>query len=318
MLDPRSLADRRDEIVRSCERRGVRADVDGAVRAQQAATSVQTELNGLNQQRNEHQAAGKRKLSDEERAAHVATGRALKEQVAEAEGRLATAREALDAALHELPNFLHPSVPDGGEEDFVLVRTVGEPTRFDFEPQDHLAIAERLELLDFEAGARVAGQKWYYLKNDAVLLELALQRFALDVLLEEGFTAAPHARRGAPQDGRRDRPSRRAGRRPRSTRSRATDLDLVGTAEITLGALYADAILDEDALPAQARGHLALLPHGGRARPDARARASTGCTSSPRWRCSCSHAARGLGRDARGPAAHRGEASSRTSSSRTA
>ncbi len=81
MLDPRSLADRRDEIVLACQRRGTQVDVDGAVRAQQGLAAVQTELNQLNQQRNAHQAAGRRKLSDEERAAHVEGGRTLKAQV---------------------------------------------------------------------------------------------------------------------------------------------------------------------------------------------------------------------------------------------
>ena len=79
-------------------------------------------------------------------------------------------------------------MPEGGEEDFREIRRVGEPTRFDFEPLDHLGIGKRLDLIDFEAGAKVAGQKWYYLKNEAVLLELALQRYALDHLLAEGFT----------------------------------------------------------------------------------------------------------------------------------
>ena len=60
--------------------------------------------------------------------------------------------------------------------------------RFDFEPLDHLALGAKLDLIDFEGGARVAGQKFYFLKNEAVLLDLALQRFALDILIEEGFT----------------------------------------------------------------------------------------------------------------------------------
>jgi seryl-tRNA synthetase len=253
MLDPRSLAERRDEIVESCRRRGVDADVDGAVRAQQALAAVRTELNQLNRQRNEHQAAGKRKLSEEERAAHVEKGRALKEQVALADGRLASAREALDAALGELPNFLHPAVPDGGEEDFNELKRVGEPPVFDFEPQDHLAIAERLDLIDFESGAKVAGQKWYYLKNEAVLLELALQRYALDVLLEEGF--APYL---TPDVARRKMVDAMAFS-PRGPETQiysieGTDLDLVGTAEITLGALYADAILEENELPIKLAG----------------------------------------------------------------
>lgn len=253
MLDPRSLAERRDEIVESCRKRGVDADVDAAVRAQEALASVQTELNRLNQQRNEHQAAGKRKLSDEERQAHVATGRALKEQVAAVEERLDAAREALDAALGALPNFVHPDVPEGGEEDFVELRRVGTPPRFDFEAQDHLAICERLDLLDFESGAKVAGQKWYYLKNELVLLELALQRYAADVLLEEGFTlhVTPDVARRKMVDAMAFSPR---GPETQIYSIEGTDLDLIGTAEITLGALHADTIVDEADLPLKLAG----------------------------------------------------------------
>jgi seryl-tRNA synthetase len=253
MLDPRSLAERRDEIVESCRRRGVAADVDGAVRAQQALAALQTELNLANQRRNEHQAAGQRKLPDAERAAHAARGRELKQHVADLEAKLAAARDALDALLLALPNFVHPDAPVGGEQDSRELRRVGEPRRFDFEAQDHLAIAARLDLVDFEAGAKVAGQKWYYLKNEAVLLDLALQRFALDVLIGEGFTpvATPDVARRSMVDAMAFAPR---GPETQIYSIEGTDLDLIGTAEITLGALHADAILDEEALPIKLAG----------------------------------------------------------------
>ena len=253
MLDPRALAERRDEIVESCRRRGIEADVDAAVRAQQDVTSAQTGLNQLNQQRNEHQAGGQQKLSEDERKAHVEKGRALKEQVAEAEARRAAAREALDATLPSLPNFVHPDSPVGGEDDFREIRRVGEPTSFDFEPQDHLAITERLSLLDFESGAKVAGPKWYYLKNEAVLLELALQRFAIDVLLEEGYAPllTPDVARRSMVDAMAFSPR---GPETQIYSIEGTDLDLIGTAEITLGALHADSVLAEADLPIRLAG----------------------------------------------------------------
>jgi seryl-tRNA synthetase len=253
MLDPRSLAERRDEIVESCRRRGVAADVDGAVRAQQALSALQTELNQANQRRNEHQAAGKRKLPDAEREAHAAGGRELKQQVADVEAKLAEARDALDARLAALPNFVHPDAPIGGEQDFRELRRVGEPRRFDFEPRDHLAIAKQLDLIDFEAGAKVAGQKWYYLRNEAVLLDLALQRFALDVLIGEGFTpvSTPDVARRSMVDAMAFSPR---GPETQIYSIEGTDLDLIGTSEITLGAIHADAILEEDELPIKLAG----------------------------------------------------------------
>ena len=253
MLDPRSLAERRDEIVESCRRRGVAADVDGAVRAQQALVALQTELNQANQHRNEHQAAGKRKLPDAEREAHAARGRELKQQVADVEAKLSAARDALDARLAALPNFVHPDAPIGGEQDFRELRRVGEPRRFDFEPRDHLAIGKQLDLIDFEAGAKVAGQKWYYLRNEAVLLDLALQRFALDVLIGEGFTpvSTPDVARRSMVDAMAFSPR---GPETQIYSIEGTDLDLIGTSEITLGAIHADAILEEDELPIKLAG----------------------------------------------------------------
>ncbi len=252
MLDPRSLAERREEIVASCRRRGVAADVDGAVALHGQVAAKQTELNEANRRRNEHQEAGKR-LPPAERAVHGLEGRALKEAVSRIETELAALRAHFDAALAKLPNFIHPEVPDGGEDDARELSRWGEPHRFAFEAADHLQLGASLDLLDFDGGARVAGPKFYYLKNEAVLLELALQRYALDILLEEGFTPyiTPDVARPAIVEG--------IGFNPRGAETQIyslanEDLCLVGTAEITLGGLYADAIVQEDELPIRLAG----------------------------------------------------------------
>jgi seryl-tRNA synthetase len=253
MLDPRALAERRDEILESCRRRGARVDVDAAVAAYEQVAALQTSLNEANRRRNEHQESGKRKLPPEEREAHTAEGRRLKDAVAALEEQLSAARAALDLRLAGLPNFVHPEAPVGGEADARELRRVGAPTRFDFAPQDHLELGTRLALFDFEAGARVAGQKFYYLKNEAVLLELALQRLALDVLIEEGFTpfTTPDLARRSVVDAMAFSPR---GPETQIYSVEGTDLDLIGTAEITLGGLYQDALLDEDQLPIKLAG----------------------------------------------------------------
>lgn len=271
MLDPRTLEERRDEIAESIRKRRVRGDVDAAIAAQSAVASLQTELNEANRQRNEHQKAGKQKLDDAAREAHNAAGRRLKDAVGAIEAKLGTAREALDAVASELPNYLHPSVPEGGEEDFALLSTWGEPTKFDFEPLDHLEIGEKLDLFDFESGAKVAGTKFYYLKNEAVLLELALQRFALDRAMDAGFTPiiTPDLARPAILEG--------TGFNPRGEESQVYSIDghdlcLVGTAEITLGGMQADRLIDEDELPIKHAG----LSHCFRTEAGAAGRESKG------------------------------------------
>jgi seryl-tRNA synthetase len=253
MLDPRILATRRDEITTNCRNRGVRVDVDAAVARYQRVAALQTELNQVNRERNQHQTRGKRSMEPSEREAHGVEGRRLKEEGARIEGELACARAGLDELLREIPNFAHPDVPVGGEDDYRELRRVGEPPDFEFEPLDHLALGARLDLLDFEAAARVSGQKFYFLKNEAVLLELALQRFALELLIEEGFAPylTPDLARPEILDG--------IGFNPRGEETQVyslanADLCLIGTAEITLGGLHANALLDEDDLPIKIAG----------------------------------------------------------------
>ncbi len=253
MLDPKTLAEHRDAAIESCRRRGVEADVDGAIAAHERLSGIQTELGQLNHTRNRHQTTGNEKLDPAEREAHVAEGRRLKREAGHLDGALTQARAELDRWLSQIPNLIHPDTPEGGEEDFRELRRVGTPPKFDFVPLDHLALGQRLDLFDFESGAKVAGQKFYYLKNAAVLLELSLQRFALDILAEEGFTPflTPDLARRSLVDA--------FAFSPRGPESQIysisdTDLDLIGTAEITLGALHADAILDQADLPLKLAG----------------------------------------------------------------
>ncbi len=178
-----------------------------------------------------------RRLRDEERQLTIDTEAALQER---------------DEIWGRVPNLTHPDTPRGGtDDDHRELRRVGTPRDFaaeGFTPADHLAVAEALELVDFASGAKVAGQKFYYLKNDAVLLDLALQHFALSVARKHGFTLH------TTPDLAREEILRGLGFNPRGESTQIysiadSDLCLVGTAEITLGGMLADTILEEDQLP---------------------------------------------------------------------
>lgn len=253
MLDPRTLQERRDEIVESCEARRIRADVDGAIALQERTNVLRSDLNEANRLRNEHQKAGKQKLDDAAREAHTAEGRRLKEEVSVKEDAVRAAEVELEAALRTLPNFLHPESPRGGEEDFKTLENVGDPRSFDFDAKDHLALASDLDLVDFERAAKVSGQKFYYLKREAAMLEVGLQRFALDQVMPEGFipVVTPDLARPDVIEG--------LGFSPRGEETQIYsvadhDLCLIGTSEITLGGMYADTILSEDELPLKLAG----------------------------------------------------------------
>ena len=155
----------------------------------------------------------------------------------------------LHPALLAIPNMSHPEAPVGTTAaDNKVLRRWGQPRRFDFPARDHVAIAESLNLVDFEAGAAVAGQKFYFLKNEAVLLELALVHYALQTLIGEGYTPiiTPDMARSEVLEG--------IGFIPRGPETQIysvenTDLCLIATAEITLGGMHRNQTFDELRLP---------------------------------------------------------------------
>ena len=138
------------------------------------------------------------------------------------------------------------------EEDAVTLREVGEPPSFDFEPRDHLEIGTALDLIDMEAGARVSGSRFAYLKGDLVLLELALVRYAIELVRGEGHepVVPPVLVREEALVGTGFLP----GDRDQIYEVPKDELFLVGTSEVPLAGLHADQILDAADLPLRYAG----------------------------------------------------------------
>ena len=139
----------------------------------------------------------------------------------------------LDGLLRTIPNLTHPAAPLG-MEPVEVARGKAPLPEFAFQAKDHVEIGQRLDLMDFEAAAKVTGHGFYFLKNEAVLLELALQHYAIRTLPRGRFHAHDHARPGAQQSSRRDRVhSSRAGdadlqRRGERSQSRGDGRDHAG------------------------------------------------------------------------------------------
>jgi len=235
MLDRKFIVDNIELVKRNCRDRNVEVDLDRFVQLEEHRRSVQVEVEELNRRANEvSKSIGKAKDAAE-REARKEEGRRLREQTVEVQKKLdELAAEA--TSLHLMvPNLSHPEAPVGVDDKANLERFRGEtpvPT-FDFQPLDHVDLCDRLQLADFEAGARVAGHGFYFLKNEAVLLELALQRYALGLLLAEGFTpmTTPDLARNEVLEG--------VGFIPRGPETQIysienSDLSLVATAEITM------------------------------------------------------------------------------------
>src|SRR6185312_1754574 len=215
----------------------------------------QLEVDQLNQRANEvSKSIGKAKDA-EEREARKNEGRRLREQTTAAQAELDAVAAEMDALQRTIPNMSHPQAPLGADDQANLEIRQGKtpPPKFDFKPLDHVELGEKLGLIDFEGGAKVAGHGFYFLKNDAVLLELALQRYAIDLLIAEGFTPTitPDLARNEILQG--------TGYIPRGPETQIysiadSDLSLVATAEITLGGLLSDTILEAEQLPIKVCG----------------------------------------------------------------
>ena len=125
----------------------------------------------------------------EEKAALVAAAQDLAARVKAADAATTEAAAALDEALRKIDNVVITDVPAGGEEDFVVLSEVGSMPTFDFEPRDHVALGDLLDIIDLERGVKISGSRFYFLKGWGARLELALMNMALDQAAAAGFTA---------------------------------------------------------------------------------------------------------------------------------
>jgi seryl-tRNA synthetase len=246
MLDAAYICEHLDAVKANCQNRHVAADVDRVVQLEDERKRTVQQTQTLQQRQNEISKAIPKEKDAAHKQALIQEGKDLREKVAALEKRLKEIEADLRAVLMTIPNLSHPDAPVGNENR--VLRRVGEPRRFDFPVKDHVHLAEALDLVDFEAGARVSGQKFYFLKNEAVLLELALVHYAMGVLVREGFTPiiTPDLARQEVLEG--------IGFIPRGPETQIysienSDLCLIATAEITLGGMHQGQILDELALP---------------------------------------------------------------------
>jgi seryl-tRNA synthetase len=273
MLDRKFIVDHIEAVKQNCANRGMPADLDRFVELDRLCRDKLQELQDLNRQANEvAKSIGKAKDA-EEREARKEEGRRLREAKDSSEHTLNAWQAELETIQRGIPNMAHPAAPIGftDAENLECRRGKHAPRDFAFKPQDHVEIGQRLGLFDFEAGAKTTGHGFYFLKNDAVLLDLALQRFAVEVLMREGFmlTTTPDLARREILEG--------IGFNPRGTETQIysisdTDLCLVATAEITLGGYLADEILSLEQLPIKMCG----ISHCFRTEAGAHGRASRG------------------------------------------
>ncbi|MGB6069568.1 MAG: serine--tRNA ligase, partial [Rhodococcus sp. (in: high G+C Gram-positive bacteria)] len=196
------------------------------------------------QLRAEQKALGKQvgKASAEDRPGLLAGASELAAKVKAAQAAEAEADAALDTAHRAISNIVQDGTPAGGEDDFVLLETVGQIPEFDFEPKDHLELGESLNLIDMERGAKVSGSRFYFMTGYGALLQQGLLQLAAQKAVKNGFTmmippvlVRPEIMSGTGFLG---------AHADEIYRLEADDLYLVGTSEVALAGYHSGEIID--------------------------------------------------------------------------
>lgn len=273
MLDRKFVVENLDLVRKNCQVRNSPADVDRFSQLETERRAKQLAVDEANRRANEvSKLIGKAKDSAE-RESLKDQGRQLREETAKLQAEHEAITAEADAILRAIPNLSHPDAPRGVDDAANLTIRHGktEPRKLDFKPLDHVQLGEKLGMIDLESGSKVAGHGFYFLKNDAVLLELALQRYCLDLLMKEGFTPT------ITPDMAFNRVLQGTGYIPRGPETQIysiaeSELSLIATAEITLGGMMADTILDAEQLPIKLCG----ISHCYRTEAGAHGKASRG------------------------------------------
>jgi seryl-tRNA synthetase len=225
--------------------------VDGLLSADERRRSAVSRADTL---RAEQKQLGKQvgQAKGDDRAALLAKAKELASEVKAAEAAQAEADAVFTVAHKRVSNVVEDGVPPGGEDDYVVLKHVGENPTFDFEPRDHLALGEGLGAIDMERGAKVSGARFYFLTGVGAQLQLAMLTMAVAQAAAAGFTpmitptlVRPEIMEGTGFLGAH------AGE---VYRLRDDDLYLVGTSEVPLAGYHSDEILDLSAGPIRYAG----------------------------------------------------------------
>jgi seryl-tRNA synthetase len=252
VIDLKALRDHPDAFRASQRSRGDDAGiVDVVLEADERRRAVVSRADSLRAEANLASRAIQSAAADD-RPAMIERAKDLKAQVKDAEAEQAAADQALHEAAYQLGNLVDAEAPVGGEDDSVVIETVGEVPTYDFEVKDHVEIGTALGALDLERGAKVSGARFYFLTGVGALLELALVNLAMEQAVAAGFTAviAPALVRPEAMEG-----TGYLGAHASEVYRLATDdLYLVGTSEVALAAMHSDEVFDEPALPRRYAG----------------------------------------------------------------
>lgn len=242
MLDIKIIRDNPELIKNNTRNRLATVDIDVLLSLDSEIRNLLTEIESARAKRNQ---SSKTKPTPEIIAEMKRLGEVLKLK----EDELNAKQIQFDELLLAVPNLSHPEVRVSSDEnDNPVLATYGEATKFSFSPKDHVELALDLDLIDFDRGTKASGAKFYYLKNELAMMEYALIQYALNILIEHGFTPVitPDLAKREVVEGMGFNPR---GESTQIYNIENSDLSLIGTAEITMGGYHKDEILEEADLP---------------------------------------------------------------------
>jgi len=257
MIDVKLIREKTDLVRENIKRRNDPEKLkilDEFIEADKEWRVLQTQLNSLRKRRNDLTVEIAQKKKTGKDFTHLLLeAEKIQGEIKVLEDRVDEYRKRARYLLMRIPNMLHESVPYGRDEnDNVEIRRWGSPPKFDFPPKSHIEIAKDLGLVDEERANKVAGSGFFYFKEDLVLLDLAIQRFAIDFLRKRGFTVVmpPYMMRRKPYEGCVDL----GDFEDVMYKIENEDLYLIATSEHPIAAMFMDEVLDKDQLPLKFAG----------------------------------------------------------------
>ncbi|RVU48653.1 serine--tRNA ligase [Lujinxingia sediminis] len=253
MLDIKFIRENVETVKEAARNKRFDVDIDRLLELDERRRDLMSSSEKIRARRNEV-AQAIPKASKEERPALIEEGKQLKEDLASYEEELVEVQSAYEGLMLMVPNVTLPEVPIGEtDDDNQVIRHVGEPRTFDFEPRDHEELGELLGIIDKERGIKVGGARSYALRGAGALLEMAVMRLGMDLMVERGYepiigplmvNESAMLGTGFFPYGQED-----------TYHLEKEDKYLVGTSEVILVSLNADEILERETMPRRYCGY---------------------------------------------------------------
>jgi seryl-tRNA synthetase len=250
MIDLKQLIENKAKFKRALEKKHFKGDLEAIIKLDEERRKIMFESESLKGEQNKIAKEIPAAKSEKDKAPLLEKSKEIKERIKQLGPRLEEVELKLQAELLTIPNPPLDSVPEGRDDsENQVIKTVGKPREFDFKPLDHVEIGKKHDLIDIETATNMSGTRSYYLKNDAVMLELALLNFVINKLVSKGFKPI------IPPTLVKEKAMIATGFFPADrvniyhVNPEDDDLYLVGTSEVPLCMLHADQIIDAEKLP---------------------------------------------------------------------